>query len=93
MHNRSHASKPRNRLIAQVFYDLEIIERYGSGIHRMLDACVAAGLPEPTIEEKMGGVVITFRKATKPEPPGEVTGEVTMNTSDLPTCSRRWRQG
>ena len=31
--------------IAQVFYDLEIIERYGSGIHRMLDACTTAGFP------------------------------------------------
>jgi len=27
-----YSSRPRNKLIAQVFYDLEIIERYGSGI-------------------------------------------------------------
>jgi hypothetical protein len=43
LYRRTHASKPRNKLIAQVFYDLEIIERYGSGIQRMLDACRAAG--------------------------------------------------
>ncbi len=42
--------------------DLEIIERYGSGIHRMLDACAAAGLPEPVFEESTGGFLMAFRK-------------------------------
>ncbi len=65
LYRRSHASKPRNKLIAQVFYDLEIIERYGSGIHRILDACAAAGMPEPTLGDSMGGFMITFRKAAK----------------------------
>jgi len=65
LYRRTHASKPRNRLIAQIFYDLEIIERYGSGIQRMIDACKAAGLPEPTLSESTGGFLITFRKATR----------------------------
>ncbi|MDD3545959.1 MAG: helix-turn-helix domain-containing protein [Kiritimatiellae bacterium] len=65
LRRRSHASKPRNKLIAQVFYDLEVIERYGSGIHRMLDACAAAGLPEPSLEECTGGFLMTFRKTAE----------------------------
>jgi ATP-dependent DNA helicase RecG len=65
LYRRTHASKPRNKLIAQVFYDLEIIERYGSGIQRMLDACAAAGLPEPTLNESTGGFLITFRKSAQ----------------------------
>ena len=65
--SRSHASKPRNKLIAQVLYDLEIIERYGSGIHRMFDACANAGLPEPILKEETGGFLITFRKAVVAE--------------------------
>jgi ATP-dependent DNA helicase RecG len=65
LYRRTHASKPRNKLIAQVFYDLEIIERYGSGIQRMLDACRAAGIPEPTIAESTGGFLITFRKGAR----------------------------
>ncbi|NLE61541.1 MAG: hypothetical protein GX616_24580 [Planctomycetes bacterium] len=63
LYRRTHASKPRNKLIAQVLYDLEIIERYGSGIQRMLDACRAAGIPEPTMAESTGGFLITFRGA------------------------------
>jgi len=58
----THSSKPRNKLIAQVFYDLTLIERYGSGIQRMIADCVKAGLPEPDFEEKFGGFAITFNK-------------------------------
>ncbi|MQY79008.1 MAG: transcriptional regulator [Bacteroidetes bacterium] len=58
----AHSSKPRNKLIAQVFYDMALIERYGSGIQRMIADCVKAGLPEPIFEEKFGGFAITFSK-------------------------------
>jgi len=58
----AHSSKPRNKLISQVFYDMGIIERYGSGIQRMIGACVKAGLPTPVFEEKFGGFAITFQK-------------------------------
>jgi len=58
----AHSSKPRNKLIAQVFYDMALIERYGSGIQRMIADCVKAGLPEPDFEEKFGGFTITFNK-------------------------------
>ncbi|NOY58221.1 MAG: transcriptional regulator [Calditrichaeota bacterium] len=58
----AHSSKPRNKLIAQIFYDMGIIERYGSGIQRMIDECIEAGLPGPVFEEKFGGFAITFSK-------------------------------
>ncbi|MFQ5641943.1 MAG: ATP-binding protein [bacterium] len=58
----AHSSKPRNKLIARVFYDMALIERYGSGIQRMIADCVKAGLPEPVFEEKFGGFSITFSK-------------------------------
>ena len=56
----AHSSKPRNKLIAQVFYDMGIIERYGGGIQRMIDECIEAGLTEPVFEEKFGGFAIIF---------------------------------
>ena len=57
-----HSSRPRNKLVAQVFYDLGLIERYGSGIQRMIDACESAGLPKPEFQEVSGGFMVTLRK-------------------------------
>ncbi len=56
----NHSSKPRNRLIAQAFYDMGMIEQYGSGIKRVVDACLEAGLPEPEFENFSGGFQIVF---------------------------------
>ena len=55
-----HTSKPRNKLIAQIFYDMRLIERYGSGIQRILEACQEAGLPTPIFENFSGGFRIKF---------------------------------
>jgi ATP-dependent DNA helicase RecG len=62
LYNPHHASRPRNRLIAQVFYDVEFIERYGGGIQKIMDACEMARLPQPVFEEKFGGFLVTFNK-------------------------------
>jgi ATP-dependent DNA helicase RecG len=59
---REHKSNPRNRKIAEMFYYAGLIERWGSGIEKMLNECVAAGLPEPSFEEKQGGLWLTFQK-------------------------------
>jgi ATP-dependent DNA helicase RecG len=55
-----HSSKPRNKLVAQVFYDLNLIERYGSGIQRILASCQDAALPIPLFENFSGGFRIKF---------------------------------
>lgn len=101
LYRRTHASKPRNKLIAQVFYDLEIIERYGSGIHRMLDACAEVGLPEPELTESTGGMQITFRKVAKsvavkksgglvaPQVAPQVTPQVTPQVINLLNKARQ----
>lgn len=44
-------SKLRNPVIARVFHELKLIERWGSGIRRMIEECLSAGLPEPIFEE------------------------------------------
>jgi len=62
LYNPNHSSKLRNKLIAQIFYDIELIERYGSGIQRIIDACKNAGLPPPVFEEKFGGFLVIFNK-------------------------------
>ena len=60
--NPVHASHPRNKLIAQVFFDLGLIERYGGGIQRILAACENAGLPLPELENFQGGFRMMFKR-------------------------------
>ncbi|MGY4706952.1 ATP-binding protein [Candidatus Bipolaricaulota sp. J31] len=59
---RPHRSALRNRLIAEMFYYAGWIERWGTGIQKILDECREAGLPEPEWREDQGAVWLTFRK-------------------------------
>jgi ATP-dependent DNA helicase RecG len=47
--------------LAEVLYDIELIERWGSGIEKIQKHCIDAGLPEPTFEEYQGFQVV-FKK-------------------------------
>lgn len=57
---RSHVSRPRNPLIAEVFYRRGLSEQWGRGTQKIVDWCVAAGQPEPDFEEQAGDVVVRF---------------------------------
>lgn len=63
----SHPSRPRNPLIAQAFYLAGLVERWGTGTTRMLEACHTAGLPEPQFAEDAGGFRVTFVQAHQAE--------------------------
>jgi len=58
---KPHSSTLRNKGLAEVLYDTELIERWGSGIEKIQQHCLDAGLPEPTFEEYQGFQVV-FRK-------------------------------
>ena len=58
---KPHSSTLRNKGLAEVLYDTELIEQWGSGIEKMQKYCLDAGLPEPTFEEYQGFQVV-FRK-------------------------------
>jgi len=58
----NHNSIPRNRLIAMLFYDTGLIERYGSGIQRILDDCHKHGFPTPEFNELELGFQVIFHK-------------------------------
>jgi len=64
---QSHRSIPRNPLIAEVCYRVGYIDSWGRGIEKITDACKAAGLPEPVIEENSGGVAVEVLKAPTSE--------------------------
>jgi predicted HTH transcriptional regulator len=65
---RQGISKLRNRVIARVFHELRLIEQWGSGIQRMTQACLEAGLPEPKLEEIGTGFRVTF-SGVRVQPP------------------------
>jgi len=55
---KPHSSTLRNKGLAEVLYDTELIERWGSGIEKIQQHCLNAGLPEPTFEEYQGFRVV-----------------------------------
>ncbi len=57
---RDHLSRPRNPLIAEVFYRRGLVERWGKGTQRLVDLCVRAGHPEPEFLEEAGAVCVRF---------------------------------
>lgn len=60
-----HLSRPRNELLADVFFKAGMIEAWGRGTIKIIDECKKAGLPEPEFKEEFGGLSVHFRKADK----------------------------
>jgi ATP-dependent DNA helicase RecG len=58
---QEHRSIPRNPLIAGAFHRTGAIEVWGRGTNRVVEACVAHGIAEPTFAEASGAVTVTFK--------------------------------
>jgi ATP-dependent DNA helicase RecG len=58
----SHSSRPRNPIIADVSFKGGYIDAWGRGTIKILDTCRQAELPEPEMQEKDGGFIITLYK-------------------------------
>ena len=58
----THSSFPRNPALAEACFKGGYIDAWGSGTIKIIDACKVAGLPEPTMEEKWGGFIVTLFK-------------------------------
>jgi DNA-binding PadR family transcriptional regulator len=58
------SSRIRNHVIARVFRELNIIERWGSGISSIFNEADALGLPEPQIMEIGARIRVTIYLAT-----------------------------
>ena len=57
-----HSSYPRNPLIADVCFKGGLIDSWGRGTVRIIEACKEAGLPEPELTERDGGFLVTLFK-------------------------------
>jgi len=53
-------SEARNKVIANIFKELGLIEQWGSGIKRIKNICLESGLKLPKIEEKNDFVDVEF---------------------------------
>jgi ATP-dependent DNA helicase RecG len=82
-------SKPRNRLLAQVFKELGIIEKYGAGVKRVIEDFRAYGLLEPSFEEKFGGfyVVVSDQKHSR-KTAQEITETTQETTQEITTTAQ-----
>lgn len=57
-----HDSIPRNRKIAEIFYYMGFIERWGSGTVRIAEELSKAGLPKPAFISEIGRFKLVFHK-------------------------------
>jgi ATP-dependent DNA helicase RecG len=60
---QKHISKPRNVLLADVFYKAGFIESWGRGTLKIVDDCLKQKLPEPEFNEESGVFSVVFFKA------------------------------
>ena len=57
-----HLSKPRNTLLADVFYKSGFIESWGRGTLKIINECMNENLPEPIFESRRHLFSVTFKK-------------------------------
>ena len=57
-----HSSYPHNPLIAQVLYLTTYLEKWGSGVERIVDLCKKANVPTPIYTVGKNEVILTFQR-------------------------------
>jgi ATP-dependent DNA helicase RecG len=90
---RNHVSRPRNPLVAGVFYRRGLIEQWGRGTQKIVEWCVAAGQPEPEFEEQAGAVVVRFQPSGY-HPPLRVSHDLTDRHREILLVlsdQKRWK--
>lgn len=75
-------SKPRNPAIAKAFAYMKIIEKWGTGIPRLLEACEEYGLPKPELIDFDGDFRVNMYRKVECEPGvNSVTTQTTQGTT------------
>lgn len=60
---KKHESKPHNPLIADCFFLVKLIERWGTGTIEMARLCKSEGLPSPEFEDTGSSIITIFKKS------------------------------
>ena len=75
-------SKPRNPAIARAFAYMKIIEKWGTGIPRLFEACEEYGLPKPELIDFDGDFRVNMYRKVESEPGvNGVTTQATQGTT------------
>ncbi len=59
---KKHPSRPRNPVLADIFFKGGLIEAWGRGTIKIIEECKKYGLPEPEIKVVGGGIQVTISK-------------------------------
>ena len=79
-----HSSNPHNKLIANVLYSTSYIERWGSGVKRITDACAYRNVETPTWKTDGYFVTVTFKRPDyNANVPIDVTKDVPKDNSQI----------
>lgn len=82
--NNRYRSTPRNKLIADICKDMGLIEKYGSGIQRVIRGFTNAALPLPLFQNISDGFMVTVYQEKVGKKVGEKVGEnLTENRSQI----------
>jgi ATP-dependent DNA helicase RecG len=71
-----HNSRPRDPKIAKACFMAGYIDAWGRGTLKIYNSCKEHGLPEPTIIEKDGGVMVTLLKTIPVNDGGTIGGTI-----------------
>jgi ATP-dependent DNA helicase RecG len=84
----NYKSSPRNKSIAEFFKNIGLIEKYGSGIGRIINYFKESNLPLPKFENHSGGFLVTVYAPDKDQSKENVTENVTQNVTENVTENR-----
>ncbi len=62
---REHPSRPRNPRLALAMHRARLIEHWGTGTLRIVEACDSRGMPKPEFVCEMGSFIVRFTKPTR----------------------------
>jgi len=60
-----HESFPHNLNVAEALFRMTYLENWGSGAKRIIDACRAQNVEEPTWSDHGGFITVTFKRPSK----------------------------
>ncbi|MHB1462235.1 MAG: ATP-binding protein [Armatimonadota bacterium] len=69
-----HPSRPRNPRLASAMHRARLIEHWGTGTLRIINACESRGMPKPEFVSFMGSFIVRFNRALN-EPTPETNNE------------------